>query len=56
MRRRDLLKAASAFVAAPVTAPLAAPALTQAQKPLRFIPQTNLTVLDPIWIFAPPQA
>ncbi len=48
MRRRDLLKAASAAV----TAPLAAPALAQGVKPLRFIPQANLTVLDPIWTTA----
>ena len=48
MRRRDLLKAMPALVAAP----LATPALAQAQKPLRFIPQANLTVLDPIWTTA----
>jgi len=48
MRRRDVLKAASAIAAAP----LARPALAQAQKPLRFIPQANLTVLDPIWTTA----
>ena len=48
MRRRDLLKAMPALVAAP----LAAPALAQAQRPLRFIPQANLTVLDPIWTTA----
>src|SRR4051794_33996685 len=44
MRRRDLLRTAP-FLAA---VPLAAPALAQAQKPLRFIPQANLTLLDPI--------
>lgn len=48
MRRRDLLKAASLLAAAPLTAP----ALAQAQKPLRFVPQANLTVLDPIWTTA----
>jgi peptide/nickel transport system substrate-binding protein len=48
MRRRDLLKAAPVLAAAP----LAAPAVAQAQKPLRFIPQANLTVLDPIWTTA----
>ncbi len=48
MRRRDLLKAVPALAAAP----MAAPALAQAQKPLRFIPQANLTSLDPIWTTA----
>jgi peptide/nickel transport system substrate-binding protein len=48
MRRRDLLKAAPLFAASQ----LAAPALAQAQKPLRFIPQANLTSLDPIWTTA----
>ena len=48
MRRRDLLKAVPAFAAGT----LAAPALAQAQKPLRFVPQANLTVLDPIWTTA----
>jgi len=45
MRRRDLLKAAPLLAASP----LATPALAQAPKPLRFIPQANLTSLDPIW-------
>jgi peptide/nickel transport system substrate-binding protein len=44
MRRRDLL------TAAPLA--LAAPAIAQAQKPLRFVPQANLTSLDPIWTTA----
>ena len=48
MRRRDLLKSAPLLAAGT----LAAPALAQAQKPLRFIPQANLTVLDPIWTTA----
>ena len=48
MRRRDLLKAAPLIAGAS----LATPALAQAQKPLRFIPQANLTVLDPIWTTA----
>ncbi len=48
MRRRDLLKATPVLA----SASLAAPALAQAQKPLRFIPQANLTVLDPIWTTA----
>jgi peptide/nickel transport system substrate-binding protein len=34
------------------TAALAAPAITQAQKPLRFIPQANLTALDLVWTIA----
>jgi peptide/nickel transport system substrate-binding protein len=45
MRRRDLIKAV------PATA-LASPAIAQGVKPLRFIPQANLTVLDPIWTTA----
>ncbi len=48
MRRRDLLKAAPVLAAAP----LASPSLAQGRKPLRFIPQANLTVLDPIWTTA----
>jgi peptide/nickel transport system substrate-binding protein len=47
MRRRTLLKAAA-------LAPLAAPAIAQPAKAaaLRLIPQSNLTVLDPIWTTA----
>jgi peptide/nickel transport system substrate-binding protein len=47
MRRRTLLKAAA-------LAPLAAPAIAQPAKAatLRFIPQANLTSLDPIWTTA----
>jgi len=48
MRRRDLLKAAPLLAASP----LATPALARAPKPLRFIPQANLTSLDPIWTTA----
>jgi peptide/nickel transport system substrate-binding protein len=48
LRRRDLLQAAPLLA----TSPLAAPALAQAQKPLRFIPQANLTALDPVWTTA----
>ncbi len=47
MRRRTFLKAAT-------LAPLAAPAIAQPAKTsaLRLIPQSNLTVLDPIWTTA----
>ncbi len=48
MRRRDLLKAVP-FLAAPA---LSTPALAQGQRPLRFIPQANLSVLDPVWTTA----
>ena len=48
MRRRDLLKSTPALA----TASLAASAVAQGVKPLRFIPQANLTVLDPIWAAA----
>ena len=49
MRRRALLTAAPA---AALAAPLAAPAVAQGAKPLRFVPQANLTVLDPTWTTA----
>ena len=45
MRRRDLLTAAPAVA-------LATPSLAQGKKPLRFIPQANLTSVDPIWTTA----
>jgi peptide/nickel transport system substrate-binding protein len=47
MRRRTLLQALT-------SAPLAAPAIAQPAKTatLRFIPQSNLAVLDPIWTTA----
>jgi peptide/nickel transport system substrate-binding protein len=48
MKRRSLLKAALATAAAP----LAAPALAQPVPTLRFIPQANLTALDPVWTTA----
>ncbi len=48
MRRRDLLKAATAL---PATS-LATPTVAQNRKPLRFIPQANLTSIDPIWTTA----
>ena len=48
MRRRDLLKA-TPLLATPA---LATPALAQGRRPLRFIPQANLSVLDPVWTTA----
>ena len=48
MRRRDLLKS-TALLATPA---LATPALAQGQRPLRFIPQANLSVIDPVWTTA----
>ena len=52
MHRRTLLK--SAIVATPMVARLARPAIAQPAKTatLRFIPQANLTSLDPIWTTA----
>lgn len=51
MKRRDFLAAAAV---ATTGATLAAPALTQpaAARTLRFVPQANLTVMDPIWTTA----
>ena len=43
MRRRQLLK---------VTPFLATPAIAQGVKPLRFVPQANLSALDPVWTTA----
>ncbi|MCX7372645.1 MAG: ABC transporter substrate-binding protein [Alphaproteobacteria bacterium] len=43
MRRRDLMLASAA---------VAAPAVAQAPRLLRFVPQANLTSLDPIWTTA----
>jgi peptide/nickel transport system substrate-binding protein len=48
MRRRDLLKSVPLLA----SGALAAPALAQAQRPLRFVPQANLTAIDPIWTTA----
>lgn len=51
MRRRTLLKtAAGSLLAGPAlsTLGLPTPAIAQAAKPLRFVPQANLTLLDPI--------
>jgi peptide/nickel transport system substrate-binding protein len=48
MKRRTFLAAAASV------APLAAPAIARAQdtRLLRFIPQADLVVLDPIWTTA----
>ncbi len=45
MRRRTLLTSAAASL-------LAAPAIAQRASVLRFIPQSNLVSLDPIWTTA----
>lgn len=47
MRRRDLLRI---LTAAPLV--LAAPRVARAQSSLRFIPQADLAVLDPVWTTA----
>ncbi|MBN8891882.1 MAG: ABC transporter substrate-binding protein [Rhodospirillales bacterium 70-18] len=50
MRRRTLLQGAAASLLVPLAAPaIAQPAKTAA---LRFVPQANLSVLDPIWTSA----
>ena len=51
MQRRNLLTAA---LAAPLAAPLVAPRHARAQSPrvLKFVPQSDVTVLDPIWTTA----
>lgn len=51
MKRREILGAAAAMLAAP---PLARPALAQAAaaRTLKFVPQANLTSLDPVWTTA----
>src|ERR1700728_1251174 len=52
MHRRDILKSA-ASVAAIGSAGLGRPAIAQgAAKTLRFVPQANLSSLDPIWTTA----
>src|SRR5471030_358808 len=45
MQRRD-------FLAASAAAALARPAIAQGVKPLIFVPQANLTSLDPVWTTA----
>jgi len=54
MRRRDVVKSA-ASVAALSTSGLGLPAIAQGlAKTLRFVPEANLTILDPIWTTAGP--
>ncbi|MCC6719212.1 MAG: twin-arginine translocation signal domain-containing protein, partial [Acetobacteraceae bacterium] len=48
MQRRSFIKAGLALAAAP----LAAPSIAQPASVLRFIPQANLSVLDPVWTTA----
>jgi peptide/nickel transport system substrate-binding protein len=38
-----------AFIAGAAAAPLARPAIAAGQRPLVFVPQSNLTSLDPVW-------
>ncbi len=54
MERRSLIKGAAALLAAPLVPAMAAPAVAQdlRARTLRFIPQTNLSVLDPVWTTA----
>jgi peptide/nickel transport system substrate-binding protein len=54
MRRRRFLAAAAAGLAGPagLAAPLARPAVAQPTSLLRFVPQADLAVLDPIWTTA----
>lgn len=56
MKRRQLLKSAAALAAAPAFGGLSFPAPAIAQdmraQTLRFVPQSNLSVLDPIWTTA----
>jgi peptide/nickel transport system substrate-binding protein len=54
MQRRTLLKSAAAAGLLPAVARLAAPAIAQPARAstLRFVPQANLTVLDPVFTTA----
>ena len=47
--RRGFLGAGAAFASPLASLPLAAPALAQKTKVLRFVPQANLANFDPIW-------
>ncbi|MGE7414312.1 ABC transporter substrate-binding protein [Methylobacterium tarhaniae] len=49
MDRRTFLKGSAALGAAGMAPQLAAPALAQPAKVLRFVPQANLANFDPIW-------
>jgi peptide/nickel transport system substrate-binding protein len=49
MDRRTVVKGLTATGALAATARLAAPAIAQAGKLLKFVPQTNLANFDPIW-------
>ena len=54
MKRRSFLKgaAASGVLSACAFGPASAPAIAQAPRVLKYIPQANLTSLDPIWTTA----
>lgn len=47
MQRRDLMTGAAALAAAPMLAPLAAPARAQQARLLRYVPHANLPNIDP---------
>ncbi|MDQ2803828.1 MAG: ABC transporter substrate-binding protein, partial [Pseudomonadota bacterium] len=54
MLRRSFLARSAAAFAAPLAAPLARPGLARAEasRVLKFIPQADVTILDPIWTTA----
>ena len=49
MHRRDFIKTAASAGAIAATGGLAAPAIAQGAKVLKFVPQANLANFDPIW-------
>jgi peptide/nickel transport system substrate-binding protein len=49
MKRRTLLKGLGAAAAVPALGSLPMPAVAQASKVLKFVPQANLANFDPIW-------